>query len=49
MTKGYDLPICQELQKVTKVYLNILYLTLSLCYNLRKSYSDPKSCMANLK
>ena len=36
-------------KKVTKVYLNIPYLTLILCYKLRKSYRDPKGCIANFK
>ena len=36
-------------QKVTKVYLNIPYLTLSLCYKLKKSYRDPKSSYGELK
>ena len=39
----------KEGKKVTKVYLNIPFLTLSLCYKLRKSYCDPKSCYGELK
>ena len=39
----------KEGKKVTKVYLNIPYLTLSLRYKLKKSYRDPKGCIANLR
>ena len=39
----------QEKKRVTELYLNIPYLTLSLCYKLRKSYRDPKGCRANLR
>ena len=47
--KWYVYLICQGRKKVTKLYLNIPYLIVSICYKLRKSYRDPKSCIENLK